>query len=277
VTVVVVKQGEEIWLDLILSTNKTLKLYKNDVESGLTAAQKKALTESSFTEATFTGYTSKSLTGGSWTTTQGDPTIGTYAQQTFTSSANQAAQSIYGYYVIRASDNKLEYYEQFSGPISISLLNDAINVTPTLQLDDDPSSTSWAAGVKASQVITSSSVGYTATGATDFSLASFAADSSRNYKICLNVDWVATVAAGEWYLYIQVAGADYAMIGDASADGTNINEGVVSGGVLWQPATGTYTVTIKLYEIVNGSTLTFYGDASTPRQFWIEDIGPRTV
>lgn len=275
-TIVVVKQGEEIYLDLALSTNKTLKLYKNDVEAGLTAAQKKALTESSFTEATFTGYTSKSLTGGSWVTTQGDPTIGTYAQQTFTSSADQTAQSIYGYYVIRASDSKLEYYEQFSGPISISLNGDAINVTPTIQLDDDPDATAWAAGVKTLQSSTSSSVGYTATGSTDFSLASFVADSSRNYKICLNVDWTLS-AAGEWYLYVQVAGADYAMIGDAAGDGTNITEGVVSGGVLWQPASGTYTVTIKVYEIAGTSTLTFFADASTPRQFWIEDIGPRTV
>lgn len=275
-TLVLVKQGEEIALDLVLSINTTLKLYKNDVEAGLTAAQKKALTESSFTEATFTGYTSKSLTGGSWVTTQGDPTLGTYAQQTFTSSANQAAQSIYGYYVIRASDSKLLWYEQFSGPISISLLNDAILVTPTIQMDDDPDATAWAAGVKAFQQLTSSSSGYTVDSTTDFSLASFVADSSRNYKVCINSDWFMN-ASGEWYIYVQVGGADLAMIGDASSNGTTITEDVVSGCVLWQPATGTYTVTIKVYEVSGASTLTFFGASGTPRQFWIEDAGPRTV
>lgn len=135
-SIVVINQGEEQFLDLLLAVNYTLRLYKTDVTSGLTAAQVEALTESSFTEADFTGYASKALTGGSWTTTQGDPTVGTYTLQTFTSTANQPTQIVYGYYVTRTSDGKLVWFERFSGPVPISLNGEVIQVTPRLTMQD---------------------------------------------------------------------------------------------------------------------------------------------
>lgn len=135
-TLVVVDQAEKHFIDLILGVNYTLKLYKNNVTSGLTQVQKDALTEANFTEATFTGYAAASLTGGSWTTTAGNPCTGTYAVQTFTSSADQTAQPIYGYYVIRASDSKLEWFEDFSAPVTVQFINEFIKVTPRLTLSD---------------------------------------------------------------------------------------------------------------------------------------------
>lgn len=135
-TLIVVNQAEEHFLDLILAVNYTLKLYKNNVTSGLTQAQKDALTQASFTEATFTGYASKALTGGSWTTTAGDPCVGTYAQQTFTSTANQTAQIVYGYYITRTSDGALEWFEDFAGPVTVQFNGEQISITPRITLSD---------------------------------------------------------------------------------------------------------------------------------------------
>lgn len=149
-TLVVVNQGEEQMLDLVLAVNYTLKLYTNDVTAGLTQDQIDALTEASFTAATFTGYADKALTGGSWTTSQENPSTGTYAQQTFTSTADQTEQLVYGYYVTRTLDGALVWFEEFDGPLSIAFNGDSIAVTPTITLDDDKEATVTARGVAAS-------------------------------------------------------------------------------------------------------------------------------
>lgn len=135
-TLIVVDQAEEHFLDLILAVNYTLRLYKNNVTSGLTQVQKDALTEADFTEANFTGYSSAALTGGSWTTTAGNPCTGVYATQTFTSSADQTAQTLYGYYVTRTSDGKLQWFEDFTAPLFIEFNGESIKVTPSITLSD---------------------------------------------------------------------------------------------------------------------------------------------
>jgi hypothetical protein len=267
-------QGEEILLDIILATNLTLKLYKTDVTAGLTTAQKEALTEANFTEATFTGYSSKALTGGSWVTTQAEPSTGVYAQQTFTSSANQTAQSIYGYYVTRTSDGKLLWFERFTGPISISLLNDAIKVTPTITLDDDQEATVAAQGLKASFVSTASTTAYTTTTTTDFVLSSFVADSTRNYKVLLHTEWGLSASGALWVVKLLVDGSAAADLGFPNSTGGDIN-GAVSGGHLWQPTSGTYTLSVQAVEVSGTASLTFVADSAGPREFWVEDIGPR--
>lgn len=129
-------QAEGHFLTLILAVNYTLRLYKNNAILGLTETQINALTESAFTEATFTGYSAAVLTGGSWTITTGDPSFGVYALQTFMSSANQAAQSIYGYYVTRNSDGKLEWFEHFSGPVIVQFNLDFLEVIPRYTFSD---------------------------------------------------------------------------------------------------------------------------------------------
>lgn len=135
-TLVVVNAGEEAFLDLILAVNYTLRLYRNNVTSGLTPDQIEALTESSFTEANFAGYAAAALTGGSWVTTPSNPSTGTYAMQTFTRSSTGTAQLIYGYYLTKTTGGQLQYFEQFPAPISVEFLNDAVQVTPTVTLDD---------------------------------------------------------------------------------------------------------------------------------------------
>lgn len=135
-TLIVVDQAEEHFLDLILAVNYTLRLFKNDVTAGLTQVQKDALTEASFTEATFTGYSAAALTGGSWTTTAGNPCTGTYTQQTFTSSADQTPQILYGYYLTRTTGGALQWFEYFSSPVTIGFNGEFLKITPRLTLAD---------------------------------------------------------------------------------------------------------------------------------------------
>lgn len=123
-------QAEINWLSRSLtSSNITLKLYKNVVtySAGLTAA--------SFTEATFTGYAAKTLSSASWVVTSGDPGIASYnAAQTFTSSATQTLQTIYGWYIIHPANGQLLGYEQFDAGVDITANGDAIEFTPKLTL-----------------------------------------------------------------------------------------------------------------------------------------------
>lgn len=135
-TLVVVNQGEEHFLTLLLGVDYTLRLFQNDVTDGLTAAQVEALTEAEFVEADFTGYSATALAGGAWTIEQGAPTVGTYPLQGFTSSANQAQQAVYGYYVTRASDGALEWFEEFAAPVFVEFANELIRVTPRMTLAD---------------------------------------------------------------------------------------------------------------------------------------------
>jgi microcystin-dependent protein len=136
VTLVVVNQGEEAFLDLVLGVNYTLRLYTNDPTAGLSAAQVDALDESDFTEATFPGYSAKALTGGSWTTTPGDPTVGTYPQQSFTRSSTGTPELVRGYYLTTTTGGFLRGFEPFDGPVSMEVLNDEIRVSPQLTLGD---------------------------------------------------------------------------------------------------------------------------------------------
>jgi hypothetical protein len=122
-------QGENISLEAIVNKtapqNLVLRLYQNNITPG------ESDTEATYTEATFTGYVAVTLTGSSWGTAAGG-TI-SYAQQTFTSTALQATQNIYGYYLTQVTSGKLVYSERFSdAPYPITNNNDQIKVTPTI-------------------------------------------------------------------------------------------------------------------------------------------------
>lgn len=108
----------------------SLKLFTNDytpVETSVVG---------SFTEAAWTGYAAKTLTGGSWTVTNADPSEASYAQQTYTSTAGSQNAPNYGYYVTNAAGTVLIYAERFSdGPYTIVNNGDTISVTPKITLD----------------------------------------------------------------------------------------------------------------------------------------------
>jgi len=110
--------------------NLVLHLYTNDVTPGETD------TTASYTEATFTGYAAITLTAANWVVTEGAPSDATYPQQTFTSSADQAPQSVYGYYLTRVTSGRLAWAERFpSGPYVIANNGDNVKVTPKFTLD----------------------------------------------------------------------------------------------------------------------------------------------
>jgi len=137
VSVTVLNQGEQALLeDGLTGVAYDLRLYKTDVTAGLTAAQIDALDETDFTEATFTGYSAAAVGTGDWTITTGDPTVAVNVEKQFTSSANQTAQNIWGYYLTRSADGLAILFDQFPAPVVIEFLNDRIVVVPRVTLDD---------------------------------------------------------------------------------------------------------------------------------------------
>lgn len=118
------------WANKVTPENKKLKLYK----SNTTPAETDTL--ATFTEATFTGYASVTLTGANWTVTSGAPSDMTAPAQTFTSSADQTAENVYGYTVEEVTAGTLDWAERFTGaPYVIQNNNDAIQITPKFTAD----------------------------------------------------------------------------------------------------------------------------------------------
>ena len=106
-------------------TNLTLHLFKSNTTPG------DSTVAGDFTEADFTGYSSVTLIGANWVITANAPTTATYAEQTFTSTADQTLQQIYGFYLLRGAS--YVFGERFTnGPYSILNTDDYVAVTPAL-------------------------------------------------------------------------------------------------------------------------------------------------
>lgn len=136
-TLIVVNQGEQaILANGVTGVAYDLRLFKTDVTAGLTPDQIDALDETDFTEATFTGYSAQAVAAVDWTVTAGNPTVALNVEKSFTSTADQTAQNIWGYYLTRSSDGALIWFEQFDGPIVVEFDTDEILVTPRMTLDD---------------------------------------------------------------------------------------------------------------------------------------------
>jgi hypothetical protein len=130
---IIVEGGLSIILQAVVNkdaANEDLKLglFQND----LTPAVGDDISD--VTAATFTGYSAITLTGASWSVTLADPVLISYAQQTFSSSADQAAQTIYGYYLFRGTTLDLLGAERFSVPQVVQFNGDSIKITPRLYL-----------------------------------------------------------------------------------------------------------------------------------------------
>ena len=108
----------------------TLKLFKSNTTPAETD------TAATYTEADFTGYAAATLSNAGWTVTEGAPSDATHSQQTFTSSADQTSQDVYGYFVIGATSTEIYWAERFTdGPYAIANDGDNIKVTPVITLD----------------------------------------------------------------------------------------------------------------------------------------------
>lgn len=91
-------------------------------------------TAASVTQASGFGYAPITLSGASWTITEGAPTFAAYPQQTFTFTG--ALGPVYGYYLTRATSGRIAVIERFSdGPYTITNNGDQIKITPTLTMD----------------------------------------------------------------------------------------------------------------------------------------------
>lgn len=126
--------GEVIALNYLVNKatpeNLVLCLFK----SNTTPAEGDVI--GTYTEADFTGYANKTLAGASWTVTGGAPSTASFALQTFSSTASQTLQNIYGYFLKRVSTGDLVYAERFSdGPYPVTNNGDTINVTPNISGD----------------------------------------------------------------------------------------------------------------------------------------------
>jgi len=272
-TIVVPNVGEEFFLDSILAAGYTLRLYTNDVTAGLDDEQIDALVAGYFTEATFAGYSASAITGGTWTTTQADPTVGTNTQRTFTRSSTGTPQTVYGYYVTRTTGGALAWFEPFPGPLTVTNNGDTIRVTPTITLDDDKEATVTARGIVARQRLFTTATDISADGYTDFALADVAVDSSRTYAVHLDTAWTLT-GTSRWIGEFRVDGVAAGRLFDETAPSGQLS-GQTSGVCVWEPDTGTPDLTIYADEISGTAAARFIGAAGTPRVFWVEDIGPR--
>lgn len=136
-TVVLVQQGQKALLEETWNTTvaSTFRLFSNDNYSGQTAAQLRALTESSFTEPTFIGYQAVAVT--SWTISGGGPSYATHDEITFSCvTAPSTLDIVHGYWLERDSDGKLMLFEVFpTGPFRIHAAANAMVFQPVLALD----------------------------------------------------------------------------------------------------------------------------------------------
>lgn len=118
-------------LDTLFAGNKSLRLFQNNFTPN------NASQLSDFTVADFAGYANITLTGGSWTTTPGAPSVAAYAEQTFTRTTTGAVQTIYGYYIVNAGGTKVWAYEKFATAQAVTSAGSTIRVTPRIKLKDD--------------------------------------------------------------------------------------------------------------------------------------------
>lgn len=122
-------EGEDFCLEKVVnytdiaSQDLILRLYENDITPGETDVV------ADYTEVTDGSYASKTLTGSSWSITDG---AASYAQQTYTIATTQA---IYGYYITNFAGTVLVLAEKFDSVINIGAGGGTLNITPTINLD----------------------------------------------------------------------------------------------------------------------------------------------
>lgn len=107
-----------------------LRVFKNNITPSETD------TAATYTEADFSGYAAATLTGASWTISEGAPSQASYAQQTFTRNATGAAQTVYGIYMTRSSGGRIALAElDPAGPFTLTNNGDVYKYTPQVTAD----------------------------------------------------------------------------------------------------------------------------------------------
>lgn len=133
-TILVPNVGENIALSYLVGKTTTVRnLIYRLFATNVTPAETD--TAGSYTEAAGGGYASITLTGASWTVTNGAPTEAAYAQQTWTFTGPLTTNpTVYGYYVTRATDADLVLAETFTS-FTPANNGDQILLTPKITAD----------------------------------------------------------------------------------------------------------------------------------------------
>ena len=133
-TILVPNTGENIALSYLVGKTTTVRdLIYRLFATNVTPAETD--TAGSYTEAAGGGYASKTLTGASWTITNGAPTDAAYAQQTWTfTGALTTNATVFGYYVTRVTDADLVLAETFTS-FTPANNGDQILLTPHITAD----------------------------------------------------------------------------------------------------------------------------------------------
>lgn len=133
-TLLVPNVGENIALSYLVGKTTTVRdLIYRLFATNVTPAETD--TAGSYTEAAGGGYASKTLTGASWTITNGAPTSADYAQQTWTFTGVLTTNgTVFGYYVTRVTDADLVLAEAFTS-FTPTNNGDQILLTPKITAD----------------------------------------------------------------------------------------------------------------------------------------------
>jgi len=133
-TLKLVNGGEVLALEYLVNKSQpqdlVLRLFQNDITPSDTN------TASSYTESTFVGYAPVTLIGANWSSQEGNPSFIIYPDQVFASSAAQAAQSNFGYFLTRLASGELVWAEKFTSPQVIQNLTDKFAVAPRIEAGD---------------------------------------------------------------------------------------------------------------------------------------------
>lgn len=120
--------GLSFFVNKTAPTDLILRLYTSNTTPAETD------TTATYTEASGFGYAAVTLTGASWTVTEGAPSQAAYAQQIFTFTGNLG--NVYGYHLTRTTSGRISLAERFpDGPYGIVNNGDQIKVTPQITLD----------------------------------------------------------------------------------------------------------------------------------------------
>lgn len=133
-TLLVPNVGENIALSYLVGKTTTVRdLIYRLFATNVTPAETDVA--GTYTEAAGGGYASKTLTGASWTVTNGAPTEAAYAQQTWTFTGVLTTNpTVYGYYVTRVTDADLVLSETFTS-FTPANNGDQILLTPKITAD----------------------------------------------------------------------------------------------------------------------------------------------
>lgn len=132
--------------------------------------------------------------------------------------------------------------------------------------------TAWGV-IAVMPVKTNSSANYSATGTTDMVLTSIPVRNDRNYRAHLQSESTISATA-TWSVELNANNVNvgrFQLLQAAYIYGWHIGT-----SVLYKPtATGAQTFRVYVVETSGTATINFPANVNVPRQFWIEDIGPR--